>query len=442
MIKTKQPIYRWLDSGSDTLYRLLSYFRDKGKRMMLWGAGNRGKIFLQRYDPHAEYFTGVYDMYPEKQGTMLKTGHHVYNPEAVECDIIFVLSNNVERFVRQYIRKHGRSEKIIDIIDIIFGNLSMQEVLNEENIDLTAVRTENICGLVIMYHPKAENFSYARQYAGALDHLVLFDNSPEDNHSLFEQADFPENTEYLWNNGENIGLGEPINRLADLLENSGYSWILTFDQDSLPEENMIPDMRKFINSIQCTDDIAVVSPMLVSDEQEVQSLRNAEFPFYMHTYYIAQSGMLQRISCIHAFGGYDKNLFIDSVDTEFVVRCMQHGYQTIRLNHCFLYHQIEDSNDHEINVNGHVYQTNKYGPLRYYYQYRNALYCRAKYQGSAYEFIWDEGLNGLDKTAALESQSNQILAMINQAKEDFSNHIMGKYHGRTELSVINEIRKI
>ena len=54
MIETKQSIYRWLDSGSDTICRLLSYYRDNGKRMMLWGAGNRGKIFLQRYDSHAE----------------------------------------------------------------------------------------------------------------------------------------------------------------------------------------------------------------------------------------------------------------------------------------------------------------------------------------------------------------------------------------------------
>ena len=399
--------------------------------MMLWGAGNRGTAFLQRFDSHAEYLSVVYDMYPAKQGVTLGTGHRVYDPGERECDVIFVLSNGVERFARQYISKYHRKEKIIDVTDIIFGNLSMKDMINDEvnkeDIDFSSVRAEKICGLVVMYNPEIENFSYARQFAEDLDHLVLFDNSREDSQILFEQLDFPENTEYHWNNGENIGLGEPINRLADQMKNSDYSWIITFDQDSLPEEDMISYMRKFVNSIHCTDDIAVVSPVLVSDKQEVQSLRNTSCPVYKHTFDIAQSGMMQRISSIHACGGYDRNLFIDSVDWEFVVRCMQHGYQTIRLNHCFLYHQIEDSNNHEINVNGHIYHTNRYEPLRYYYQYRNALYCRAKYQGSAYEFIWDEVLNGLDHAAEFETQSEEIRKMIEQAKEDYSNRLMGKY---------------
>ena len=430
-METIQSIYKWLDSSGDTIRHLLEYYLDHGKKMMLWGAGNRGTAFLQRFDSHAEYLSGVYDMYLAKQGVTLGTGHRVYDPGERECDVIFVLSNGVERFARQYISKYHRKEKIIDVTDIIFGNLSMKDMINDEvnkeDIDFSSVRAEKICGLVVMYNPEIENFSYARQFAEDLDHLVLFDNSREDSQILFEQLDFPENTEYHWNNGENIGLGEPINRLADQMKNSDYSWIITFDQDSLPEEDMISYMRKFVNSIHCTDDIAVVSPVLVSDKQEVQSLRNTSFPVYKHTFDIAQSGMMQRISSIHACGGYDRNLFIDSVDWEFVVRCMQHGYQTIRLNHCFLYHQIEDSNNHEINVNGHIYHTNKYGPLRYYYQYRNALYCRAKYQGSAYEFIWDEVLNGLDHATEFETQSEEIRKMIEQAKEDYSNRLMGKY---------------
>lgn len=186
--------------------------------MMLWGAGNRGTAFLQRFDSNAEYLSGVYDMYPAKHGVTLGTGHRVYDPGERECDVIFVLSNGVERFARQYISKHHRKEKIIDVTDIIFGNLSMKDMINdevnEENIDFSSVRVGKICGLVIMYNPKIENFSYARQFAEDLDHLVLFDNSREDSQTLFEQLDFPENTEYHWNNGENIGLGEPINRLA------------------------------------------------------------------------------------------------------------------------------------------------------------------------------------------------------------------------------------
>lgn len=190
---------------------------------------------------------------------------------------------------------------------------------------------------------------------------------------------------------------------------------------------MIDSMRRFIDSNLCTDNVAIVSPRLVSDMEEIRTTRNVNFPFCQHTYYIAQSGMLQRIRSIQKIGGYDRNLFIDSVDTDVVARCMMHGYQTLRLNDCCLYHQIEDKGGKEINIDGHIYHTNKYGPLRYYYQYRNALYCKNKFHDSAYEFIWDEVLSGLDKAVTLEKQSEKILVMLAQAKEDYANHVMGKY---------------
>ena len=426
-----ESLYYWLYSARDTICSLLSYYHNQGKRMMLWGAGNRGYAFLQCYDPQSKYLMGVYDMYPLKQGIVLATGHHVYAPEAVMCDVIFVLSDEVDQFARRYIKKHARKEKIIDIVDIIFGRLTFQKIISEEKIELTDTREEKIYGLTIMYHPTAQNFSYAKQYAATLDQLIIFDNSPENHRILFNQEKFPENTEYYWNQGENIGLGEPVNHLVEQLKDTSHGWILTFDQDSFPADDMIDDMRRFINSNQCTDDIAIVSPRLVSDERELFAFRNAEFPFFQHTYYIAQSGMLQRIKSIQQIGGYDKNLFIDSVDWDVIVRCMLYGYQTLRLNDCYLYHQMEDKDVKNINIKGHMYHTNKYGPLRYYYQYRNALYCKEKFHGSAYEFIWDEVLKSLNQAFTLEKKSEEISVMLKQAKKDFTNHVMGRYRSTT-----------
>lgn len=401
--------------------------------MMLWGAGNRGCAFLQRYDPQSKYLMGVYDMYPSKQGHVLATGHRVYAPDEVACDVIFVISDGVEKFARQYIKEHVRQEKVIDIRDIIFGRLPLQKLIHKTKRKLIAIRKEKICGLVIMYYPAAQNFLYAKQYAAKLDHLILFDNSPESHETIFARENFPENTEYRWNQGENIGLGEPVNRLVERLTDTRYGWILTFDQDSLPADDMIDSMRRFIDSNLCTDNVAIVSPMLVSDDQEVFAIRKADFPDYLHTYDIAQSGMLQRIRTIQEIGGYDRNLFIDSLDWDVVVRCMMHGYQTLRLNDCCLYHQIEDKGGKEINIDRHMYHTNKYGPMRYYYQYRNALYCKDKFHGSAYEFIWDEVLNGLDKAVTLEEKSEEILVMIERARRDYANHVMGKYHIHNEV---------
>ena len=127
----------------------------------------------------------------------------------------------------------------------------------------------------------------------------------------------------------------------------------------------------------------------------------------------------------------EDSTYEEELQEALVVRCMLQGYQTLMLNDYCLYHQIDDTDSKDINVKGHIYHTNKYGPLRYYYQYRNAFYCKEKFHGSAYEFIWDEVLNGLDKASRLEEQqSEKISEILRQAKEDYANHVMGKYRAR------------
>ncbi|MQN01720.1 MAG: hypothetical protein FRC54_07345 [bacterium LCO1.1] len=95
--------------------------------MMLWGAGNRGIAFLQMYDPIAVYLSGV-------MICIVKAGNHIENRTSCictrrsKCDVIFVLSNGIERFARKYIKEHGRNEKVIDILDIIFGKLPLSKI--------------------------------------------------------------------------------------------------------------------------------------------------------------------------------------------------------------------------------------------------------------------------------------------------------------------------
>ena len=71
MVESEQSISRWLES--EIICSLILYYHNHGKKMALWGAGGRGTAFLKLFDPHAEFFIGVYDMYPAKQGITMKT---------------------------------------------------------------------------------------------------------------------------------------------------------------------------------------------------------------------------------------------------------------------------------------------------------------------------------------------------------------------------------
>ena len=43
----------------------------------------------------------------------------------------------------------------MDVLDIIFGKLSLHEIISEEKIYLNAVRNKKICGLTIIFNVKS-----------------------------------------------------------------------------------------------------------------------------------------------------------------------------------------------------------------------------------------------------------------------------------------------
>ena len=162
-------------------------------------------------------------------------------------------------------------------------------------------------------------------------------------------------------------------------------------------------------------------------EYGLEQIKKWGLPPCLHTCFIVQSGMLQRIKTIRALGGYDENLFIEAVDYDYVVRCLQHGYNTIQLNDCFMMHEVEDDQYDLKKDRWRKVMVNKYSPLRYYYRYRNMLYCKNKFRGSAYEFIWDEVLQGIERMIPLERQSEKVVLAIKKAKDDYRNGEMGKW---------------
>ena len=66
-----QSLYTWLNSKHNVIDHMIKNYQMAGKKMILWGAGQRGCAFLEIYDPEAKYISVVYDSYQPKQNTVL-----------------------------------------------------------------------------------------------------------------------------------------------------------------------------------------------------------------------------------------------------------------------------------------------------------------------------------------------------------------------------------
>lgn len=415
----------FMEKHEDDIKEIIIHYYQKGKRIFFWGAGNIGRAFLQRFDPKCQYFSGVIDRNPAKQGEVMPSGHQVFSPEAAEADVIFVNGVTIEADVYRFYAARGERRKIIELQDIFHGKRT-EDIFADADAPYRKVRQSRIGGVTVLYEPPDDFIENIRTYADNLDVLLLYDNSPDSHQEVIEAA-FGGRVHYVWNGGRNRGLPCAFNDAVRCMDEYrvGVDWLITFDQDSRADVGMMEGMRSFVDSQLCSDDIAIVCPWVV--EYITKGIHPQEIGMPRISYLVSlitQSGALHRLDVLRKLR-YDEKLFIDEVDFDYGAQCRVHGKKIVRLNYCELLHQVEDEYP-TIAVDWRKYQKNKYSLSRWYYRYRNALYCTQKYAGTIYQQYFQDGVNGLMKMAQLEDRCAEIQQVFHRACEDFEAGRMGQ----------------
>ncbi|WP_415944900.1 hypothetical protein [Selenomonas montiformis] len=415
----------FMKKHADDIQKIIAYYYNQGKRIFFWGAGKIGTSFFQLFDPTCRYFAGAIDKNPAKQGKVMATGHRVFSPEEAEADVIFVNGFTIEASVYAFYAARGERKKVIELQDIFHGK-RIEDVFADVDTPYRKVRRCLIGGVTVLYEPPEDFIENIRTYADDLDVLLLYDNSPKSHQEMIEAA-FGGRVHYVWNGGRNRGLPCAFNDAVRCMDEYrvGVDWLITFDQDSRAGVGMMEGMRSFVDSQLCSDDIALVCPWVV--EYITKGIHPQEIGMPRISYLVSlitQSGALHRLDVLRKLR-YDEKLFIDEVDFDYGAQCRVHGKKIIRLNHCELLHQVEDEYP-TIAVDWRKYQKNKYSLSRWYYRYRNALYCTQKYAGTIYQQYFQDGVNGLMKMAQLEDRCAEIQQVFHRACEDFEAGRMGQ----------------
>ena len=414
----------FMEENADALKEMIAHYYRQGKQLFFWGAGNIGKAFLQRFDSECQYFSGAIDKNPEKQGAVMPSGHRVFSPEEAEADVIFVNGVTIEADVYRFYAARGERRKVIELQDIFHGK-SQDDIFSDDEMPYQKVRQCRIGGVTVLYEPPENFIENIRTYVDDLDALLLYDNSRESHRELV-RASFGDRVQYVWNGGSNKCLPCAFNCAAQWMYRClvGGDWLITFDQDSRASNGMVEGMRSFVESQCCSEDIAIVSPWVV--DYHVAGIYPREIGMPSVSYILApmQSGAMHRLSDLRHLC-YDEKLFIDEVDFDYGAKCRVQGKKVVRLNHCELLHQVKDDYP-TIAVDWRKYQKNKYSLTRWYYRYRNALYCSQKYRGTIYQQYFADHVHSLEAQARLEDCCSEIQKAFRRAREDFEAGKMGQ----------------
>ena len=224
-----------------------------------------------------------------------------------------------------------------------------------------------ICAGIVTYNPDParlkENYDQIKKQ---VECVVFCDNGSENTGEIISLA---AKDDVFIPLKENKGIAAALNQLCSYAYEKGYDWILTLDQDSV-----CPDLLVERLCMHCGDDVAVVGPRIIYKGNEQYSAQYVKD--FEDVDWVITSGSLTSTKAWKAIGGFDEELFIDKVDTDYGFRANAEGYKIRRDNTVLLNHEL--GRMHCVLLFGRTIYVTHHNPMRIYYQCRNTVYLGTK----------------------------------------------------------------
>lgn len=205
-----------------------------------------------------------------------------------------------------------------------------------------------------------------------VDFIVCIDNNSK---NILEIEKFLKDKDYdnvfLKKNEDNLGIAKALNQTIEFAKENKAEWILSLDQDSVADSNII---NKYKDYIDCKN--AAVITCIIKDRNTdiVKNMINDVEKIDL----CITSGALYNVEKLLSLGGYDEKMFIDYVDFDMCIRLRKAGYDIIRINYVGLLHEVGRTK--EINFFGKKELIFNESAFRKYYEVRNRFYYIHKHE--------------------------------------------------------------
>jgi rhamnosyltransferase len=200
---------------------------------------------------------------------------------------------------------------------------------------------EKTVGIVVTFNPDDALRSRLDMLARQVDRVVVVDNSQ----NLSAREGVAGTCSALGcrcvTNGANLGLAEALNRGVLAAIDEGAAYVLTMDQDSMPDVAMVVELHRALRAAaEAGERVGLVAPRtrdVFSADQRTAALRSGD---WITTKLAITSGSLIPVTVIEAVGLFRAEFFIDSIDQEFCLRLAQRGFKIITAPSALLEHRL------------------------------------------------------------------------------------------------------
>lgn len=222
---------------------------------------------------------------------------------------------------------------------------------------------DNTCIIIVTYNPDLGFINNVNRHLEIVNKVFIVDNNSTADISIGLPAEYRNKIEFIHsdkNNGIawalNIGIKEAIK--------FSYEWVLTFDQDSFPNINLLDYYSQVLKEEK---NIGLLGTKFSDKTEEIGTIT------WKNSITLITSGTLHPIDIFDAVGFYNEKLFIDSVDFDFALRVKIAGYNVIRIEARLLSHKLGNP------IRKYGLQSSNHNLIRRYYYSRNHVFLTKTY---------------------------------------------------------------
>lgn len=209
--------------------------------------------------------------------------------------------------------------------------------------------SKHVCAVVITRNPDASLPERLKDFSDQVFKILVVDNgSANFSKTVLQEMSKLDVIQNLENRGVAAALNQGIMKAIDL----GYEWVLTLDQDSQPEPNMVANMMGALEAQESHGDFAIIAPRIadLGGQREARFLVKGSGVLYrrvrcadddlIDVTTVITSGALINTSAFQSIGNFREDLFIDYVDSEFCLRANLKGFRILVACQAKLLHQF------------------------------------------------------------------------------------------------------
>lgn len=232
--------------------------------------------------------------------------------------------------------------------------------------------TRDNCLLVIVTYYPDKSFLDILSKLNEFNTLII-DNS--DFSAKWLENACKDNPYSIYWHKDNIGIAAALNNAAQYAIKLGYKYIVSLDQDSTINSVILDSLIVKINVVPNPNLISTISPKHVSKNITIDDTNDE----MSDDIFGLQSSNFINLDIWARLSGFNEDLFIDMVDTEYYIRSKIAGYSCITCNDITMIHEV-GNNVKEVKIFGKYLRAFNHSYIRKYYQTRNFIYVYSKYR--------------------------------------------------------------